>query len=319
MPVSPYLAAKFPRLDGVTSVLDALADPVQKAKFDAYLAWAPGYDPPRVETVDAAAQGPHGPVPVRVYRPCLLQHEPPPALVWLHGGGFVAGDLDMPESDVVARELSHRASAVVVSVDYRLALGEVSFPVPHDDVVAAYRWAVGNATELAIDPRRISLGGASAGANLACGAALRLRDDHDDPSPYRLLLAYPLLHAVVPKRSGEHDAAMAEVPPVLRFPDDLVAQLVSNYLGAPVDGTTTVPAYAMPAGGDVRALPPVTIVTCEYDDLRPSGEAFARVLHEAGVEVRIVQEAGMLHGHLNEDPRIPEVDHSLSILASELR
>ncbi|MFI5622526.1 alpha/beta hydrolase [Nocardioides sp. NPDC051685] len=318
MPIDPHFAAKFPRLAGVTSVLDAIVDPTQRAKLEAYMAWDPGYAPPPVQSANDAADGPHGPVPVRLYRSTERRQETSPALVWLHGGGFVAGDLDMPEADVVARELAHRAGAVVISVDYRLAVDGVTFPVPHDDVVAAYRWAARNAADLEIDPRRISLGGASAGANLACGAALHLRDDADDPGPYRLLLAYPLVHAVVPRCSAHEAAAMAEVPPVLRFPDELIAQLVANYVGTPVGSEKAMPAYAMPAEGDVRDLPPVTIITCEYDDLRPSGEALAQMLEDAGVTVRLVQEGGVLHGHLNEDPRIPQVDHSLSILANAL-
>jgi acetyl esterase/lipase len=318
MPIDPHFVAKFPRLDGVTSVVDAMADPTQRAKLEAYMDWAPGYAPPPVQTTNDTANGPHGPVPVRLYRSSQRPQDTPPALVWLHGGGFMAGDLDMPEADVVARELAHRAGAVIISVDYRLAADGVSFPAPHDDVVAAYRWAVRNAVDLEIDPRRISLGGASAGANLALGAALHLRDDADDPGPCRLLLAYPLVHAVVPKRSADHEAAMAEVPPVLRFPDELVTQLVANYLGRPVDRETALPTYAMPAEDDLRDLPPVTIITCEYDDLRPSGEALAQMLEEVGVPVSLVQESGVLHGHLNEDPRIPQVDHSLSLLAKAL-
>jgi acetyl esterase/lipase len=82
----------------------------------------------------------------------------------------------MPESDMVARELSHRAGAVVFAVDYRLAVEGVTYPVPHDDVVAAWRWAVDEAQRLGVEPRRIALGGASAGGNLAaelpCGSGM---------------------------------------------------------------------------------------------------------------------------------------------------
>ena len=75
-----------------------------------------------------------------------------PALVWLHGGAFVGGDLDMPEADWVARQICDRAGAVVVSVDYRLAVGGVTYPVPHDDTVAAVRWVRDSAADLGIDP-----------------------------------------------------------------------------------------------------------------------------------------------------------------------
>jgi len=321
VPIDPHFASKFPRLDGVTSLLAALADPQQQAKIDAYQAWDDdGYEPPVGAVAEDEADGPYGPIPVRVYRPAPGggRTAPRPALVWLHGGGWLAGDLDMPEADVVSRELAHRAGAVVISVGYRLATDGVTFPIPHDDVVAAYRWASRSASRLGVEPHLISLGGASAGANLACGAALHLRDDGDEPAPHQLLLAYPLVHPTVPPLSSEQEDAMGPVPPVLRFPAELIRVLVENYVGRPVDGSTNPPPYAFPAGGDLRDLPPVTIITCEYDDLRPSGEALADLLQDAGVSVRLIQEDGVLHGHLNEDPRIPQVDHSLSLFAGAL-
>ena len=88
-----------------------------------------------------------------------------PALVWVHGGAFVGGDLEMPEADWTARQICERAGAVVVSVDYRLAVGDVAYPVPHEDVVAGVRWVRDSAADLGVDPERMSVGGASAGAN----------------------------------------------------------------------------------------------------------------------------------------------------------
>jgi acetyl esterase/lipase len=96
-----------------------------------------------------------------------------------------------------------RAGAVVVSVDYRLAVGGVRFPVPHDDVVAAWRWVAAQASRLGVDPARLCLGGASAGGNLAAGAALRVREDGDAVRPARLLLVYSGLHPVLPEASPE--------------------------------------------------------------------------------------------------------------------
>src|SRR4051794_5122589 len=136
-----------------------------------------------------------------------------PCLVWAHGGGFVGGDLDMREADWVAREICARAGAVVVSVDYRLAVDGVCYPVPHDDVVAAVAWVRDTAADLGIDAGRISIGGASAGGNLTAGAALKLRD-RDGWVPATLLLAYPALHAAVPPPSPALAAKLAELPPL---------------------------------------------------------------------------------------------------------
>src|SRR4051795_2356886 len=209
MPIHPDVAARFPLLDGLTSLHAAYTTPAGLAQIQRYETWDPGVGPPDVATRDDAVPGPHGPVPVRIYTP----DSPTGAgLVWAHGGGFIGGDLDMREADWTAREIAARAGAVVVSVDYRLAVGGVCYPVPHDDVVAAVTWVRDAAGDLGVDPARISIGGASAGANLAAGAALKLRD-RDGWVPAALLLAYPSLHAAVPPPSPALAATLAELPP----------------------------------------------------------------------------------------------------------
>jgi acetyl esterase/lipase len=333
MPIDPVIARRLPLLEGIASFPEALADPEQKARLDAFM--DPGEQPPSppVTVRDDAAPGPHGPIPVRVYRPADgsagsdgsdgsdagdSADAPRPALVWMHGGAFMGGDLDMPEADTVARELAHRAGAVVVSVDYRLAVGGVTYPVPHDDVVAAFRWVVAQAGTLGVDPDDVSLGGASAGANLAAGAGLRLRDDADRPGPRRLLLAYPCVHAVLPPASDELAEKMTEVPRLLRFLQEDRDWITGNYLGG-LD--VEVPGYAMPAlAADLTGLPPVTIVNSEYDDLRTSGETFAAMLRDAGVPVDVRTEPGTLHGHLNHAPSaLVGADRTLAVFADALR
>ena len=107
MAVNPNTAAKLHHLDGLTSYLEAMADPLQKIKLDAFSSWDPGYEPPRVDIVDDIADGPHGPIPVRIYRPArTVDHSSTAALVWFHGGGFIGGDLDAHEADTVSRELA---------------------------------------------------------------------------------------------------------------------------------------------------------------------------------------------------------------------
>jgi acetyl esterase len=318
MPIDPVLARRLPLLEGIASFPEALADPEKKARLDAFM--EPGEQPPSppVTVHDDAAPGPHGPVPVRVYQPVHAADGPRPALVWMHGGAFMGGDLDMPEADTVARELAHRADAVVVSVDYRLAVGGVTYPVPHDDVVAAFRWVVARAGALGVDPEDVSLGGASAGANLAAGAGLRLRDDADRPGPRRLLLAYPCVHAVLPPASDELTEKMTEVPRLLRFLQEDRDWITGNYLGG-LD--VEVPGYAMPAlAADLAGLAPVTMVNSEYDDLRTSGETFAEMLRAAGVPVDVRTEPGTLHGHLNHAPSaLVGADRTLAVFADALR
>ena len=114
----------------------AYGDPVLIEQIRQFETWEPAVTPPGVDTRDDAAPGPRGPVPVRMYTPPDAPSTGRPCLVWLHGGGFIGGDLDMREADWTAREVCARAGAVVASVDYRLAVGGVHYPVPHDDAVA---------------------------------------------------------------------------------------------------------------------------------------------------------------------------------------
>jgi acetyl esterase/lipase len=256
-----------------------------------------------VEAADAP--GPHGPVPVRVYRPTGSRPSGPP-LVWLHGGGFGAGDLDMPEADATSREVSTRSGSIVVSVDYRLATRGVHFPVPHDDTLAAVEW-----TTRVFGPAAI--GGASAGANLAAGAALRLRDE--GRPPLGVLLAYPLVHPVLPTPSRELAVALARLPLRHRFSGASFTPMVENYLGSPVSEASP---YAFAALGQLRGFPPTFIIDAEYDGLRASGEAFADALVSVDVPLTRMVVRDVLHGHLNS-PWLPQAQQSYADMAAWLR
>ncbi|MFI7131349.1 glycoside hydrolase family 3 C-terminal domain-containing protein [Nonomuraea sp. NPDC050153] len=245
---------------------------------------------------DREIPSPEAPIPVRVYRPASPTSSPRPCLVWLHGGAWVGGDLDMPEAHETARGVAGRADAVVVSVDYRLCGADVHFPAPHDDVVAAYRWVRANAADLGVDPARIAVGGASAGGNLAAGAALRLRDEGE--TPWQALLLYPLVHAPLPEPSDELAAALAELPAAFNLLTKHADQVFRAYLGdEPIE---TASPYAFPGlAKDLSGFPPTYVDNDEFDHLRSSGELFTEQLRAAGVDVEQALSAGVLHGHLN--------------------
>ena len=219
----------------------------------------------------------------------------------------MSGDLDMPEAHWVATQLAERG-IVVVSVDYSLSpyfdfLGTparhpapgVRFPVAHDEVVAVFRQVHGGAVEFGIDASNLSLGGASAGANLAAGASLELRD-LQGAIPRTVLLAYPAVHVRVPPPSPDLEEALRAVDDSALFPAARLEALVENYVGE--QGIATH-RYAFPGGHDLHGLPPTLVITSDADSLRPSGEAYAAELAAAGVDVLMVRERGTLHGHLN--------------------
>jgi acetyl esterase/lipase len=299
------MAAKLRALEGIDSAglthPDLMQRFLQFQKDD-----RPWQVPTGVTVADDHVEGKENRIPIRVYRPKV---EPRAALLWLHGGGFRIGDLDMPEAHVVAAELADRAAALVVSVDYRLAVGGVRFPAPVDDAITAWR-ALADLVGADIP---IAIGGASAGAAIAMSAALRAQSETGQAAD-ALLLCYPFVHFPVPAIDRALADEMRALPPLVRYTAESIAQMVAAYVGR----ISSLPAEAMPGAAQLDCLPPTTIVLSEYDDLRPSGELLARQLDESGVPARTYLAQGMLHGHLNRLPGLLEVDRSLDVLADGL-
>ena len=313
MPLDPFLARKAHLMEGFSYY--QLDDPEMAARLEEYERDPEPWTLPDGVTVrDLELDGPHGAIPVRVYAPSTAASV---ALVWAHGGGFVGGDLDMAESHVVSSELAARAGAVVVSVGYRLATDGVRYPVPLDDVHAA--WTAVSGLEFwtrtgLFRPLRLFLGGASAGAALALATALR-RHDEGAPPPDGLLLAYPFAHFPNPAVDPETAADLAPLPAPLRMPPLTTEWMVQSYVGS----LSGVPRYAFPGAGPFDGLPPTRIVQSECDDLRPSAELLQRQLTEAGIPVASFVARGMPHGHLNRTPSLQGVDDSLDYFADALR
>lgn len=252
------------------------------------------YVAPEIDSIrDVTVEYEEGSFGIRVYVPATHDARRP-LLVWCHGGAWAAGDLDGAEGDATSREVAARAGAVVVSVDYRLATNGVHFPTPMKDAVAAYLWARAHADELGADPERITLAGASAGGNIAAGAALWIRD-HSLPAPTSLALAYPTLHPVLPPPSAELQSKLDRVNRIAGASAEVLTPMVENYLGAPADEASP---YAMPGvADDLTGLPPTYIFNDEFDGLRSSGEHFAHQLTAAGNHVVLETLPDVAHGH----------------------
>ncbi|MDQ0647048.1 acetyl esterase [Microbacterium natoriense] len=254
-------------------------------------------------------EGPHGPLDVRVYLPNARRGA---GIVWVHGGGFASGDLDMPESDWVARQFAEHG-IVVVCVEYRLApipnewaarsgssgRSGVHYPVASDEVEYAFRWA----SESGLATGEWALGGASAGGNLAAGASLRLVHN-ERTRPALVALSYPTLHSVQPAPDAALRAALDRNPDADRFGPDAVRAMYENYLGASLSGADIFAVPGTASADDLEGFPPVIMINADVDELRVSGEAFADTLREAGVDVELHTEIGSQHGFLNipEDP-----------------
>jgi acetyl esterase len=221
-------------------------------------------------------------IPVRIYTP--MGPGPFPVLMWFHGGGWVVGDLDT--ADATARHLTVGAECVTVSVDYRLA-PETKFPGAADDCYAATVWAAQNAARINGDPRRIAVGGDSAGGNLAAAVSLMARDRGTPPLVFQLLV-YP-----VTDRNLDTDSYRRNAEGYMLTRDGM-QWYWDHYLRTAADASDpyAAPLVAQNLGG----LPPALVITAEYDPLCDEGEAYAQRLQEAGVSTICSRYDGMIHG-----------------------
>lgn len=260
-------------------------------------------------------------VRLRVYPGGDNVPRPASALLWMHGGGFAGGSLDMPEGDAVCRSLAERGTTCV-SVDYRLAPpikrwrsagpGDVHFPVPVGDCERGWQWLAGNAGRLGADLQRLYIGGASAGGALAATLALRLRDR--EVVPAGVVLAYPFLHQEFPPFSDGLRASIRGWRRIGTFPRSALRRMARNYVGP--DHLNRLPE-AFPGGSDLSGFPPALIINSDRDTLRASGERFAEELREHRRPVDASYEPGTSHGHLNR-PQQPAFLHSITLIASWL-
>ncbi|ESS03393.1 MAG: esterase/lipase [uncultured archaeon A07HR67] len=269
-------------------------------------------EPPVASVRDLAFDGPHGEVPVRVYRPATAtdtgaDSPAAPTLVYFHGGGWTLGTLD--SIDGPCRELATRAGAVVVSVDYRLA-PEHPFPVPVDEAVAAVEWTAAVADDLGGDPDRLGVAGTSAGGALAAATALH-GHAFDGPDLAGQFLLYP-----VAGHDFETDSYRENADgPLLTRAD--MKWFYDNYLRSPVDAANP---FAVPLRADsLGGLPPATVVTAGFDPLRDDGVALADRFKTEGTPVEHRQYPAMAHGFCSLTDRVATADEAMDAVAEDVR
>jgi acetyl esterase len=283
-PLDPQLCAVlrtiYARLQGLPPPADIPAPELRRINTSLSFFLNAGAPPlPHVEERTIAL--PSGGKRVRIYDPGTAA--PAPTVILIHGGGWVFGDIDT--YDGFARQIAKRSGLRCLSIEYALA-PEHPFPAPLDDCIAAVRWAAAEGASLGIDPARIALMGDSAGANLALGVCLALRDAGASPIRGAALTygAYSLDLDTASARaygSGAYFLGAAEM-----------ARYWKDYL--PTEAARKNP-LAAPMLADLAKLPPLYVAACEFDPLRDDSERLADRAKAAGVEIEFRLWKGMVH------------------------
>jgi acetyl esterase len=237
---------------------------------------------------ELVVDGAEGDLPARLYTPSSrLGADPVPTLLFLHGGGWVYGDLE--SHDAACRFLAEHSGVQVLAVDYRLA-PEHPLPAAVEDARAAHRWLVKNTDRVNADPDRLAVGGDSAGGNLAALVALAAAEEG---LPLKAqLLVYPATDFSEKSRSRE----------LFRegffLSDRFMVQCEDWYLPQGHDRTDPAASVLLtdplPAG-----IAPAHVITAGFDPLRDEGEAYAARLAEHGVDVTHKRYSSMIHGFFN--------------------
>lgn len=244
-------------------------------------------------------------IPLRVYSP--EGKGAAPVLVYFHGGGWVLGDLNT--YDASCRALCNAAGCVVVSCGYRLA-PESTFPAATNDALATYKWVLEHAAEVGGDPKRVAVGGESAGGNLAAVTVLRARND-GIARPVHQLLVYPVTDLASFDRPSYK--AHADAKPLNRA---MMEWFKKEYVKDEVEAAKQ---YASPLRAKtLKDLPPATVITADIDPLRDDGRQYAIALTKAGVDVVYKKYDGVTHEFFGMGAVVDEGKQAVAFAAKRL-
>ncbi|SDD64562.1 acetyl esterase [Variovorax sp. CF079] len=260
------------------------------------------------EVRELSAPGPHGAIPLRLYRPLgSTAGASVPVLVYYHGGGWTIGDLDT--HDTLCRELANLSGCAVIAVDYRMG-PEHRFPAAVDDVLAATYWVRKEADSLGVNANRLAVGGDSAGGNLAAVVAIAARDAGDLPIAFQLLI-YPAtdMRCVHPSHTSNGQGYVLTSDTIKYFHDHYITdpQHDLDWRASPL------------LHPDLSRLPPALVLTAGYDPLRDEGLDYARALTAAGNRAVYVCFERQIHGFITMGRLLDEANAAVALCAGELR
>jgi acetyl esterase len=253
---------------------------------------------------DLSLPGPHGQVPCRLYLPDDVEH--PGLIVYAHGGAFVQGSL--PSWDHFLRDLVRLSGVAALSVDYRLA-PEHRFPSAFDDMAAMTRLAAREGAGFGIDPTRLAVGGDSAGACLALGAALAMRDAGETALRFQLLI-YGCFSTDLNSPSWQHFGQGAGLSQAsMRW-------AWQTYLEKPEHWQDW---RAAPILADLTGLPSASLIVGNLDPLLDDSQNLAARLKESGVPCELTVYEGINHGFIRYGRLITTARRAIGDCAAALR
>lgn len=252
---------------------------------------------------DLTCPGPRGPIKLRLYD-AREARAAGPVLVFYHGGGFVIGDIDTHEP--FCTEAARILDIPVISVDYRMA-PEDPWPASPDDCEAATRWLAGSPAELGRTVTALSVGGDSAGGNLAIVTAMRLRDA---PAPVPVIAQLPIYPAT--DMGTEH-------PSFIEFADGYLLTRDSMEWFADHYAANLAHADASPALFDQHGMPPAVVITASLDPIRDQGRLYAKALADAGVDHEFIEFQGTIHGFICLRKGVPSASADVERLLAAFR
>jgi acetyl esterase len=304
MPVDPQVRMILDQMEAQGAPPISELTPAEARAAMANLAALGKYPDERAPTEDRTIPGPGGGIPVRIYRP--NSDIPLPVVVFMHGGGWVIGNVDTHDS--VCQQLATSVPAVVVSVDYRLA-PEYPYPAAVEDCMAATNWVHEHAEELGADGDRLAVAGDSAGGNLAAVVSIKARDAGGPPISFQVLV-YPATDLT---RASPSHAANGQGYLLTKESMDW---FIGHYApGSELKNPDVSPLFADSLAG----LPPALVITAEFDPLRDEGEAYADRLRESGVEARTSRYDGMIHAFFGMDLLLPQAAEAIQEASTSLR
>jgi acetyl esterase len=268
---------------------------------------------PELRVQNRSIDGPAGPINIRIYWP-PTDHGTPPVLLFFHGGGFVVGDLDT--HDGTCRQHAVGGSAVVVSVEYRLA-PEHPYPAAVDDAWAATQWVAEHGSEIGADADRLAVAGDSAGGTISAVIAQRARDCADSADGVGVKLLFQLLwypstmwDPSLPSFTENADAAVLDRAAIAAF---------SRWYAGEVDLSDPPPGMAPGRAENLAGLPAAYIAVAGHDPLRDDGIRYGELLAAAGVPVEVDNAETLVHGYVGYAGVVPAATAALDRGLAALR